>query len=240
VAQTAARLARDDPVSPQLPVAAVRGAIAHNRESLMLVVWGRNNSVNVQKVLWCCEEIGLGYERREAGGAFGVVNTPQYRALNPNGLVPTIEDGGLVLWESHAIVRYLAAKHGAGSLWPQDLGVRADADRWMDWKHTTFWPAIRPLFLGLVRTAPERRDARALEESRAKTAEVLGVVEARLRTAEYLAGERFTMGDIALGCGIWRWMALPIERPALPGVQRWFESLAQRPAYRKLVMLPLT
>ena len=206
----------------------------------MLVVWGRNNSVNVQKVLWCCEEMGLGYERREAGGAFGVVNTPQYRALNPNGLVPTIEDGGFVLWESHTIVRYLAAKHAAGSLWPQDLRVRAEADRWMDWKQTTFWPAIRALFLGLVRTAPEQRDARAQEESRVKTAEVLGVVEARLRAAEYLAGERFTMGDIALGCGIWRWMALPIERPALPAVQRWFEALAKRPAYRKLVMLPLT
>jgi glutathione S-transferase len=206
----------------------------------MLVIWGRNNSVNVQKVLWCCEEMGLGYERIDAGGAFGVVNTPQYRGLNPNGLVPTIDDDGFVLWESHAIVRYLAAKQAPGSLWPEDLRIRAEADRWMDWQHTTFWPAIRTLFLGLVRTAPEQRDPRALEESRSKTAEVLGVVDARLKTAEYLAGGSFTIGDIALGCGIWRWMALPIERPALPGVQRWFESLARRPAYRKVVMLPLS
>jgi glutathione S-transferase len=206
----------------------------------MLVIWGRNNSVNVQKVLWCCEEMGLGYERIDAGGAFGVVNTPQYRSLNPNGLVPTIDDDGFVLWESHAIVRYLAARHAAGSLWPEDLRIRAEADRWMDWNHTTFWPAIRVLFLGLVRTAPEQRDARALEESRLKTAEALGIVDARLKTAGYLAGDRFTMGDIALGCGIWRWMALPIERPELPGVQRWFDSLAQRPAYRKIVMLPLS
>ena len=206
----------------------------------MLVIWGRNNSVNVQKVLWCCEEMELGYERIDAGGSFGIVNTPQYRGLNPNGLVPTIDDDGFVLWESHAIVRYLAAKHAPGSLWPEDLRIRAEADRWMDWKHTTFWPAFRTLFLGLVRTAPEQRDPRAMEESRSKTAEVLGVVEARLKTAEYLAGDSFTMGDITLGCGIWRWMALPIERPVLPGVQRWFESLARRPAYRKIVMLPLT
>jgi glutathione S-transferase len=206
----------------------------------MLVIWGRDNSVNVQKVLWCCAEMALGYERIDAGGAFGVVNTPPYRSLNPNGLVPTIDDDGFVVWESHAIVRYLAAKHAAGSLWPNDLKTRAEADRWMDWTHTTFWPAIRTLFLGLIRTPPEQRDARALEESRLKTAEVLRVVDARLQTADYLAGETFTMGDIPLGCGIWRWMALPIERPPLPGVERWFESLARRPAYRQIVMQPLS
>jgi glutathione S-transferase len=206
----------------------------------MLVIWGRNNSVNVQKVLWCCEEMALGYEPIEAGGTFGVVNTPQYRTLNPNSLVPTIDDDGFVLWESNAIVRYLAAKHAAGSLWPEDLKARADADRWMDWKHTTFWPAIRTLFLGLMRTAPDKRDPRALEESRLKTAEVLGILDAHLKTREYLAGDAFTMGEIPLGCGIWRWMALPIERPALPNVQRWFDTLARRPAYKKTVMLPLS
>lgn len=206
----------------------------------MLVIWGRDNSVNVQKVLWCCAEMALGYERIDAGGAFGVVNTPPYRSLNPNGLVPTIDDDGFVLWESHTIVRYLAAKHAAGRLWPNDLKIRAEADRWMEWTHTTFWPAIRILFLGLIRTPPEQRDARALEESRLKTAEVLRVADGRLQTADYLAGETFTMGDIALGCSIWRWMALPIERPALPGVQRWFESLARRPAYRQIVMQPLS
>jgi glutathione S-transferase len=205
----------------------------------MLVIWGRNNSVNVQKVLWCCEEMALEYERIDAGGSFGVVNTPAYRSLNPNGLVPTIDDAGFVLWESHAIVRYLAAKHSPGSLWPQDLKARAEADHWIDWTQTTFWPAIRTLFLGLIRTAPEQRDARALEESRLKTAEALSVVETRLNTAPYLGGENFTMGDIVLGCGIWRWMALPIERPPLPSVQRWFESLTRRPAYQKVVMLPL-
>jgi glutathione S-transferase len=206
----------------------------------MLVIWGRNNSVNVQKVLWCCEEIGLGYERIDAGRSFGVVNTPQYRGLNPNGLVPTIEDDGFVLWESNAIVRYLAAKHAAGSIWPEDLKVRAEADRWMDWMFTTYWPAIHALFVGMVRTEADKRDRRAEEESRLKTAEVLRILDAHLQTHEHLSGNTFTMGDIPLGCAVWRWMALPIERPPLPNVQRWFDLLSRRPAYRKVVQLPLT
>lgn len=206
----------------------------------MPVIWGRNNSLNVQKVLWCCDEMGVEYERIDAGGAFGIVDTPAYRKLNPNGLVPTLVDDGFVLWESNAIIRYLAAKHGARSLWPDDLQRRADADRWMDWKVSTFWPAMRVLFLGLVRTPEEKRDAKAIEESRLKTADVLAIVDAHLASRAYLAGDTFTLGDIPLGCGIWRWMALPIERPQLPHVARWFEALQQRPAYQKLVMLPLS
>jgi glutathione S-transferase len=206
----------------------------------MLVIWGRKNSVNAQKVLWCCEEMNLAYRRIDAGGAFGVVDTAEYRNLNPNGLVPTIEDDGFVLWESNAIVRYLAATHSAGDLWPDDLRTRADADRWMDWSNTTFWTAFRPLFLGLVRTAPEKRDPKALEDARVKTASVLEIADSYLSSRAFLAGERFTMGDIALGCGIWRWMSLPIERPALANVQRWFDSLAERPAYQAVVMQPLS
>jgi glutathione S-transferase len=206
----------------------------------MLMVWGRNNSVNVQKALWCCEEIGLEYSRIDAGLAFGVVNTPEYRKLNPNGVVPTIDDDGFVLWESNAVVRYLAAKHSEGRLWPRDVVMRANADRWMDWQTTTLWPALRPLFMGLVRTPAEKRDPPALEESRLKTAQVLSVLEGYLGTSEFAAGEDFTMGDIPLGCAVWRWMALPIERPPLPNVQRWFDALEQRPAYRKAVMLPLS
>ncbi|TMG87782.1 MAG: glutathione S-transferase family protein [Betaproteobacteria bacterium] len=206
----------------------------------MLVIWGRKNSVNVQKVLWCCEEMNLAYRRIDAGGAFGVVNTAAYRNLNPNGLVPTIEDNGLVLWESNAIVRYLAAKHAPGALWPDDIRTRADADRWMDWSNSTFWPALRPLFFGLIRTPLEKRDPNALEDARRTTASVLAIVDTHLSSREFLAGERFTMGDIALGCGIWRWMDLPIERPALANVQRWFDTLARRPAYQAVVMQPLS
>jgi glutathione S-transferase len=206
----------------------------------MLRIWGRDNSVNVQKALWCCEEIGLAFERVDAGGSFGVVNTQQYRNLNPNGLVPTLEDDGFVLWESNTIVRYLAAKHSAGRLWPEDLKIRAEADRWMDWQATTFWPSFRPLFWNLVRTPVDQRDEAAMEESRARTAEIVGYLDAHLRNRNYIVGEDLTMGDIPLGCAIWRWYGLQIERPATPNVQRWFDTLCARPAYRKVVMHPIT
>jgi len=206
----------------------------------MLKIWGRNNSVNVQKVLWCCEEMGVKYERLDAGGPFGVVNTPQYRTLNPNGLVPTIEDGGFVLWESNAIVRYLTAKHSPGKLWPEDLKIRAEADRWMDWMVTTFWPAFRPLFWNLVRTPIDQRDATAMEDSRLKSAELLGYLDAHLKHRTYIAGDDLTMGDFPMGCAIWRWYGLQIDRPDLPSLRRWFDNLRQRPDYESTVMLPLT
>jgi glutathione S-transferase len=206
----------------------------------MLKIWGRNNSVNVQKVLWCCEEMGVKYERIDAGGQFGVVNTPQYRALNPNGLVPTVEDGPFVLWESNSIVRYLAAKHSPGKLWPEDLKTRAVADKWMDFMLTTFWAAFRPLFWNLVRTPIDQRDPQAMEESRLKTAEVLGYLDAHLKNRAYIAGDDLTMGDIPMGCGVWRWYGLQFERPELPNLQRWFDDLRERPAYQGVVLLPLT
>jgi len=206
----------------------------------MLKIWGRNNSVNVQKVLWCCEELGLKYERLDAGGSFGVVNTPQYRALNPNGLVPTIEDGPFVLWESNAIVRYLTAKHSSGKLWPEDHKVRAEADKWMDWQNSMFWPAFRPLFWNVVRTPADERDADAMEESRLKTAEILGYLDTHLKNRLYIVGEDLTMGDIPIGCAIWRWMSLPVERPVMANLQRWFGTLRERAAYQHTVMLPVT
>lgn len=206
----------------------------------MLVVWGRTNSINVQKVLWCCEELGLAYDRRDAGGAFGVVNTPEYRRLNPNGLVPTIEDDGFVLWESNAIVRHLARKAGAGKLLPSDTRQAVLAEQWMDWQVSTFWPAIRVLFLGLVRTPADQRDNAAIEASRNSTLNALRILDEWLRDHAYVAGDAFTMGDIPLGAGVWRWMALPIERPELANVQRWFDALAKRSAYAEIVMQPLT
>ena len=206
----------------------------------MLKIWGRDNSVNVQKALWCCEELGLQYQRIDAGLSFGVVNTPQYRALNPNGLVPTLEDGPFVLWESNAIVRYLSAKHSAGKLWPNDLKVRAEADRWMDWQISTFWPTFRDLFWNLVRTPVEQRDQKAIEESHLKTAEILAYLDAHLKNRVYVAGGEFSMGDIPMGCAICRWMSLPIERPVLANVQSWFDTLRGRAAYEKVVMLPIS
>jgi glutathione S-transferase len=206
----------------------------------MLVIWGRTNSVNVQKLLWCCEELGVEYQRIDAGGPHGVVDTPSYRGLNPNGLVPTVEDNGFVHWESNAILRYLAAKHPAGGLWPENLNLRAQADQWMDWCNTTLWPVLRPLFLGLIRTPPEQRNAQALEETRLKSAQALAILDAHLATHAYAGGTQFSMGDIPIGAAVWRWMALPIERPAYPHLQRWFDALAQRSAYKQVVMQPLT
>jgi glutathione S-transferase len=206
----------------------------------MLTIWGRANSLNVQKVLWCCEEIGIAYQRIDAGGAFGVVDTPDYRKLNPNGRVPTIEDDGFVLWESHAISRYLAAKHSSGKLWPGDPRVRALADQWMDWSGTAFGPAFTPVFLGLVRTPADKRDPAAIDAALRHSAVLLAIVDRHLERRAFLTGDDFTVADIALGCGVWRWMQLAPERPAMPALERWFEALTQRPAYRKVVMHPLT
>jgi glutathione S-transferase len=205
-----------------------------------LVIWGRDNSVNVQKVLWCCEEIGLPYQRIDAGGTHGVVNTASYRALNPNGLVPTMDEDGFVLWESNAIVRYLAAKYATRRLWPIDPRIRALADQWMDWQTSTFWPALRPLFVGMIRTEPGMRDLQALEYSRAKTASLLEIMDAQLRTQPFMAGDDFTPADIALGCCVLRWMELPIERPEYAHLRRWFERLVERSGFRKIVMRPLS
>jgi len=205
----------------------------------MLKIWGRTNSVNVKKALWALEELKVPYNRVDAGLQFGVVNTPEYRKLNPNGLVPTIDDDGFILWESHAIVRYLSAKHAAGSLWPTDLRVRADADRWMDWAFT-FAGVLRPVFWNLIRTPPEKRDLKLVEEGVQKTGELATAVDAQLAGRAYIAGETLTMGDIPLGCHLQLWFRLDIARPALPRLQAWFERLCARPAYAKIVDTPLS
>lgn len=205
----------------------------------MLRIWGRNNSVNVKKALWAAEELRLQYERVDAGMQYGVVSSPEYRALNPNGLVPTLEEGGFVLWESHAIVRYLAAKHGAGTLWPTDERARADSERWMEWSYA-FQAALRPVFWGLVRTPPEKRDSNAIEEARQKCAALLAVPDAALSARQYLGGAILTVGDIPLGCHVQLWMRLPIERPGHPHLQAWFDRLCARPAFRKIVDIPLS
>lgn len=206
----------------------------------MLKIWGRTNSVNVKKALWIAEELGLQYQRIDAGLQFGVNDTPEYRRMNPTGLVPTIDDGGFVLWESHAIVRYLAAKHAAGTLWPTDLRVRADAERWMDWTHTFSREFQRPVFWPLVRTPPEKRDNKAIEEARKKCAALLAIPDSALAGRKYLAGEQFTMGDIPLGCHVQLWMRLPLERPDYPHLKAWFDRLCERPAFRKIVDIPLS
>ena len=206
----------------------------------MLKLWGRNNSVNVQKAIWCLEELKLPYERIDAGMQYGVVNEPPFRAMNPNGLVPVIEDGGAVIWESNAIVRYLAAKYGRGTLWAEDPAERAQSDKWMDWCATVYWPPMREVFWGLIRTPPEKRNPELIETSRKKAAEVLKILDAALSGKDYIAGKQLTIGDIPLGTISWRWFGIAdLERVPLPNVEAWFERLSQREAFKKSVLLPL-
>lgn len=205
----------------------------------MLKLWGRTNSVNVKKALWCLGELGVPYERVDAGMQFGVVNTPEYRRMNPNGRVPTIDDDGFVLWESHTIVRYLCAKHSMGKLCPSDLRVRADAERWMDWAFA-FQSAMRDVFWGLIRTPPEKRDPKAIEAGVKASHELAGMLDGVLAERPYVAGAAFTMGDIPIGCEVQRYLRVPIERPARPHLEAWFERLRQRPPFVKHVDLPLT
>lgn len=206
----------------------------------MLRIWGRTNSTNVKKALWCAEELGLSYEHIPAGGAYGVVNEAAYRALNPNGLVPMIEDDGLVLWESNAIVRYLAARYGEGTLYARDPGERAVGDKWMDWAATTVVLPFRDVFWNTVRLPPQERNAAAVESGLKSCGALLAIADAALAEKPYLSGERFGMGDIPLGCIIYGWYEMPITRPDLPNLAAWYARLQERPAYRKAVMLPLT
>lgn len=204
----------------------------------MLKIWGRTNSVNVKKALWCVEELSLPYERSDAGMQHGVVNTPEYRRMNPNGLVPTLDEDGFILWESHSIVRYLAAKHGKGVLWPMDERTRAVANQWMDWAFS-FQGAVRDAFWNLIRTPAEKRDAKAIEASVVKSGEMAKILDAALASQMYVAGA-FSMGDIPIGCEVQRWMRLPIERPKLPNLEGWFERLSARTAFKKNVDIPLS
>ena len=207
----------------------------------MLKIWGRANSINVQKVLWCCGELDLKYERIDAGLQLGVNTTPEYKRMNPNALVPTIEDDGLVLWESQAIVRYLARKHGLGTLCPSDPKACADADRWMDWNATTLWPNVRPIFWNLVRTPPEKRDMALVNDSRNKLAASMAILDAHLANRNYVIGDAFTMGDIPLGTAVQRWFNVPIEREDYRNLEAYYRRLQERAAFKQCVdLLPLT
>ena len=206
----------------------------------MLKIWGRKNSINVQKVLWACGELALPIERIDAGMAFGVNNTAEYRAMNPNGLVPLMDHHGFILWESHVIVRYLARLNGPGVLLPADARAAADADRWMEWFSTTLWLNLRPVFWNMVRTLPEKRDMPLVEFSRKLMAANFEIVDALLAKQDYMAGKAFSMGDIPMGVAAFRWYNMAIERPALKNLDAWYARLCARPAFKEHCMLPLT
>jgi len=206
----------------------------------MLRIWGRISSINVQKVVWCADEIGLEYERIDAGGTFGKTKSPEYLAMNPNALVPTIEDDGFILYESNAIVRYLAAKHSADKLWPTDLRKRADVDRWMEWLSTAFVPSMRDAFWQLIRTPEASRDLKALEKSRAESERLSAILDAQLAHRRYVTDHGFTAADIVIGCAAHRWLLLPFDRPPRPHLQRWYDEIKSRPGARQVTSLSLS
>lgn len=207
----------------------------------MLKIWGRKNSSNVRKVLWAAQELGLDFEAIDAGGAFGLVNEPHYRARNPNGLVPTVEDDDLTLWESNTIVRYLCAQYGRGQGWYlDDPRQRALADKWMDWTTSSLATPFRPLFWGILRTPEEQRDWVAINAALKACGNLLTIADETLASQPYLSGEQIGMGDIPLGCFAYAWFEMPIERPGLPHLQAWYERLKARPAYQAAVMTALT
>lgn len=199
-------------------------------------LWGRLTSVNVQKAVWALDEAGLAYERVEAGGAHGVVNDPAYRALNPNGLVPTLEEDDFVLWESNAILRYLALIAPALAL-PDDPRLRGHVEQWLDWQATSFTPAMRDAFWQLYRAAEPDRTliAQSLKKSEAMAA----ILDAHLEGRDYVVGDRFGLADIALGCAAHRWLNLPAGRVERPALRRWYERIAARPAAARALGEPI-
>ncbi|ARO56653.1 glutathione S-transferase [Methylorubrum zatmanii] len=207
---------------------------------MTLKLWGRASSGNVQKALWALDELGLAYEHIEAGGAHGIVNDARYRAMNPNGLVPTLEEDGFVLWESNAILRYLAYAHGGPLALPEAPRARALIDQWLDWQATTFTPAMRDAFLQLVRVAHDKRDAGVIEASRAASERCAALLDQHLADTAHVAGEHFSIADIAVGLAANRWFQLPLEREERPNIRRWLGTLAQRPAASAVLSLPLT
>jgi glutathione S-transferase len=206
----------------------------------MLKVWGRNTSSNVQKAMWAVGELGLENERFDIGGTFGKNREPAYLSMNPNGLVPTLQDGDFILWESNSIIRYLARNHG-GKLEGANPKMTALANQWMDWQLSVLGPAITPAFWGLIRTPEDKRDLAAIAASQAKTIEAMKILDAQLGKMPYVAGDQFTMGDIPVGVMTYRYWQLVPERPELPNLERWYAELQKRKAFKDAVeAVPLT
>lgn len=205
----------------------------------MLRLWGRISSINVRKVILCAKVLGLEFERIDTGMAYGLVNTTDFRAKNPNGLVPLLEDGDFTLWESNAIVRYLCAREDS-PLYPRSLQRRADADRWMDWQQTTLNRSGGPAFLQWIRTPADQRDPKAIAASAAATEPLFSQLDAHLSQRAFMAGDEMSMADIPIACEVHRWWGLPQPRPAWPHLERWYAQWLATPASRDVLDLPLS
>ncbi|SIT35567.1 Glutathione S-transferase GstB [Paraburkholderia piptadeniae] len=208
----------------------------------MITIWGRANSVNVQKVLWVCDELVLPYNRIDAGLQFGRNDEPDYLAMNPTGKIPTLVDGDYVLWESNSILRYLAMQYGASSLlYPTEPKARASIDRWLDWSLSTLQPAERPVFWTIVRTPEAERDNAKLAADIDNVAKLWKLLDVHLQGRFHIEGDHFTLADIVLGAYAKRWFGLPgVERPSTPNLERWYQRLSTRPGFKKYVDLDLT
>jgi len=204
------------------------------------ILWGRATSSNVMKVIWLLEELNLPYDRIDVGGAFGKTDTPKYRAMNPTGLVPTLQEDNFTLWESNAILRYLCAAHAPDSpFWPQAPHARANVDHWMDAQQTVLNRSMTVLFLGLVRTLPEKRDDAAIKQAITDTARVWHMVSTQLAHHRYLAGDELTLADFPWGPFIHRWFAMSFDRPEVPHLRAWYDRLLERPAYKEHLAGPV-
>jgi len=208
-----------------------------NRDQGPLTIWGRPNSVNVQKVLWCLSELELTYERIDAGMQHGRNREADYLAMNPNGRIPTLVDGDYVLWESNSIMRYLCMAYGQLSpIYPHDPKGRAAVDRWLDWTLSTLQPVDRPVFWALVRTPLAQRDMAAIQRDADAATEVWQIIDRQLATRRFIEGDQFTLADIAIGAFARRWLGVEgIIRPELPQLNRWFAQLADRPGFIQFV-----
>lgn len=202
----------------------------------MITVWGRRNSVNVQKVMWALSELGQPYDRHDVGGSFG--SSAQYGAMNPQQTVPTIQDKDTTVWESNACVRYLCREYGGGSLWPDDANILAQSDQWMDYQASVFSPVLVQIFLNKVRLPPANANPNQLAKGIADGAALLEKLDLHFADKQYITGDDFTMGDIPLGACLYRYFTMAIERPSLPNIERWYKNLSARTAYQKHVMIP--
>ncbi|MDO9403164.1 MAG: glutathione S-transferase [Polaromonas sp.] len=206
----------------------------------MIHIWGRLSSINVRKVVWTAQELGLTVQRTDAGGQFGLVKEPDYLRKNPNALVPLLEDGEVRVWESNVIVRYLCARYAMGELYAVELPQRFAAEQWMDWQQTTLNPAGRGAFIQLVRTPVEQRDAAVIERSRVETDALLDLLDAHLARHAFMGGEQFGMADIPVACEMHRWLGLPQPRAARVHLDRWYQAILARPATRGVLDLALS
>lgn len=206
----------------------------------MIHLWGRLSSINVRKVVWAAQEVGVAFERTDAGASFGQVNTPAYLQMNPNALVPVLQDGDMTLWESNTIVRYLCARYAPGALYPEPLAERFNAERWMDWQQSELNPAGRHAFLQLIRTPVASRQPDLIRQSNEETQRLLAMLDAQLSQHAFVAGAQFSMADIPVGCEVHRWLGLPQSRPQHRHIERWYHTLLQRPASHGVLDLALS